>query len=189
MKNKLITIAGAAILTLALAQTVQATPISGDIGFSGSYTQNGGTAGDLTTATSMTIGTVSISGTVDGSFVGATSPAFASPISVNGHLPSLVGNVLWTVDVGANMFTFTVNSEAQYITLANSIGLEGSGTITDSAADPSVGGAYQLVFGNTGTSFTFQATDTTFVPDGASTLTLLGIALSGMALLKKKLIA
>jgi len=43
--------AGVAAVLLSLGSAAQAIPITGDIGFTGEYTQNGGTHGDLTTAT------------------------------------------------------------------------------------------------------------------------------------------
>jgi hypothetical protein len=187
MKTKWIKLAGAVAAALAMTASVQATPISGSIGFTGTYTQNGGTIGDLTTATSFTINTVSIA-TTTGVFVGAGSPTFASPISVN-PANNLIPNVqLWSVIVGGVTYTLVVTTETETFDTASQLNLAGTGTISDGNPADTVTGAWQLGFGRTGDAFTWQSTSAG-VPDGGATVMLLGLALSGAALLKKKLAA
>lgn len=181
MKNKYIIMAAA---VAALCSSVQATPITGSIGFGGTYTQNGGNSGDLSTATTMSINTVTIQSTT-GSFIGATSPIFATPIAVN---PGTGLSQLWQVLVGAVTYTFNVTSESQPFTSASQLNLAGSGTITDSIGD-SAAGTWQLGFGVSGDSFTWQSTSAANVPDGGTTVALLGGALAGLGLLKRKFLA
>jgi VPDSG-CTERM motif len=182
MKNKLITMA-AAVATL-VGFSASATPITGSIGFGGTYTQNGGIQGDLSTATSMSINTVNIQN-VTGSFVGATSPSFATPILVN---PGTGLTQLWQVLVGALTYTFNVTSESQTFTSGTQLNLAGNGVISDNLGD-SANGVWQLGFGVSGDSFTWQSTSAANVPDGGTTVALLGGALAGLGLLKRKFLA
>jgi hypothetical protein len=69
MKKKLAIMAGAVAALVSIGSVAQASPITGSVGFTGTYTQTGGTKGNLTTATSMKITSTSI-GTTSGSFVG-----------------------------------------------------------------------------------------------------------------------
>jgi hypothetical protein len=165
----------------------QAVPINGSIGFTGTYTQNGGTFGNLTTATSFTINTVSVATTL-GAFVGAGSPTFASPIAVN-PANNLLPNVqLWSVLVGSTTYRLLVTTETESLDTPAQLNLIGAGMITDGNSADNTYGAWQLGFGVSGSSFTWQSTSAA-VPDGGATLMLLGLALSGVALLKKKITA
>lgn len=193
MKNKWIKIAGAAVAALAVTASLPAAPITGGIAISGGFTANG-TAGDLTTATSIAIaGPFSIiTADTTGSFVGAdsTSVTFATPITVNGGGNNLVPNkVLWTVKVSGVTYTFTVNTEGESVDTANQLTLVGNGTFTDSNGDTPVSGTYQLGFGVTQDTFSFQNNSQVNVPDGGTTAMLLGGALMGLGLLKRKLMA
>jgi hypothetical protein len=186
MKNRTIKYLACAAVLLGLAATVQANTISGSIGFSGDFTQNGGLSGDLSTANSMTIATTAV-GSTTGAFVGATTPVFLSPFAVNANVPSLVGAQMWSVVVGSTTFTMDITSAVQWVTTVDSLGLKGSGTIKDGVAADDTLGTWQVNFGNTGQSFTWQATSANRVPDGGMTVMLLGAALSGLALIRRKL--
>src|ERR1700733_13839913 len=110
MKTKWITLVGAVAAMLAVA-SAQATPITGSIGFLGTFSQNG-TPDFLTTATSLTILSVFVApGQESGSFVGAVTPTFASPIAVNPANNLIPGVQLWSVVVGTTTYTFYVNTE------------------------------------------------------------------------------
>jgi hypothetical protein len=173
------------ILLAGMSFALQAAQISGSIGFTGEYSQNGGTLGNLATATSMTITEVRVD-TATGTFVGAGAPlTFASPIGVNGNPPSLVGGNLWTVTVGGTVFSFVVTSQSQPFTSATQINIQGTGTIDDGAGgfDPTAG-VFQLGFGVSGASFTWQSTSAG-VPDGGMSVALLGIALAGLGFMRR----
>ena len=190
MKKQLIKL-GCAALTLFAVTSAQA--ITGTIGFTGSYMQNGGTLGELDTATSMSITTVAVQ-SADGDLTGAASPTFASPIGVNGNAPSLVGSQLWSVLVGLDTYDFVVGTSAQTFTSESQLNLAGSGVMRLNGGDDTAG-TWQLGFGVTraGTlmTFTWQATSgaAPTVPDGGATVVLLGAALAGLGLARRKLMA
>jgi hypothetical protein len=186
-KNKWLKIAGSAAAVLAIAASVQADPINGSIGFTGVYTQNGGTAGQLNTASSFTIDSVSIEDPT-GIFTGASDPTFFSPINVN-PANNLLGEQLWTVVIGGVTYALNVGSESQTFTSSSQLDLAGTGMFTDGTIADNTLGTWQLQFGETGDSFTWNATSATNVPDGGTTVMLLGVALSGLALVKRKLAA
>jgi VPDSG-CTERM motif len=192
MKNNFIKYLTAAGLAIGIVGTVQAIPIVGSVGFNGSFTQDG-TAGDLTTATHLTIiNPVVTPGTATMNFVGAGAPvSFASPIGVNGSLLPMIGQ-LWSVTVGLKTYTMTVSTELETQKTAIQLGLAGTGIMHDlSGALSDTAGVWQVGFGVSGTpptaSFTWQSTSSASIPDGGTTVMLLGAALSGLALLRRKL--
>jgi hypothetical protein len=175
------------VLALGMGIAAQAVPINGSIGFGGTYTQNGGTAGELNTATSMTINTVDIMSTT-GDFVGAGAPVtFASPIGVNGNAPSLIGSSLWTVNVAGVTYKLTVSTETQPFASSTQLNLEGTGVMTRNGLDATLG-TWQLGFGVSGQSFTWQSTSASALPDGGMTVSLLGLALGGLGLVRRKFV-
>jgi hypothetical protein len=188
MKNKWIKIAGAAIAIVAVTARLQAVPITGGLAIAGGYMANNT---DLSMATSMTIAGPYAVFNTSGSFIGAdaTSVTFASPIAVNPANNLIPNKVLWTVKVSGVTYTFTVNTETESVDTASQVTLIGAGTFTDNAGDAAVTGTYQLGFGVTQSTFSFQNNSQTDVPDGGTTAMLLGTALMGLGLLKKKLMA
>jgi hypothetical protein len=192
MKNKLIIMA--ATVAVLAGFNAQATPITGSIGFNGNYTQTGGDPNDLSTAISLSLFNVAISGpATSGALVGAINPTFATPIGVNGNGPSLVGAQLWSVLVGSTTFSFIVGTEAQTLGAGNTtLTLAGNGTLGDGNAADSTAGTWTLGFGVSGAAFTWNATSANSplpVPDGGTTVALLGGALAGLGLLKRKFLA
>jgi hypothetical protein len=182
MKNTLKIASAAAVM--ALAASMHASSIVGSVGFNGHYVSNG-SGSDLTTATSMSVSSIdSVSGT--GDLAGATAPySFLSPIGVNGG-PSIVGSQLWSVTVGGSTFTMTVNTEAQVLTSAATIVLQGTGTMSDGVGPlDDTTGTWQVSFGASGDSFTWQGT-TASAPDGGATAILLGVGISGLAMIRRK---
>lgn len=170
-----LTLAAAGMMTL----STQAVPIVGSIGFTGEYTQNGGTLGNLASATSMTIDTHIIT-TTSGDFVGAGAPStFATPIWVNAGVGANVGLQLWSVTVAGVSYTLDITTSIQSFTSADQLNIKGSGTMERNGLD-ATGGTWQLGFGVSGASFTWQGTSAANVPDGGSTLILLGSAIVGL---------
>jgi hypothetical protein len=189
MKNTMKLIVAAVLM---IAAAAQAAPIVGSIGFgSGVYTQVGGSPGDLGSATSFTLGTPTITaGATTGAFTGATLNTFSTSIGVNGNAPALVGQQLWKVTVGATVYTFTVSTAVETLSADHTaLDLTGRGTIADGTPADNTLGTYTLHFGASGAAFTFGATSANAVPDGGMTVILLGAALSGLGLARKKLIA
>ena len=122
--RKALLLACAAALMAVVPVARAALSIDGDIGFTGTYTQNGGTLDHLDTATSMTINTILVNST-HGDLIGAVSPIFFSPIGVNGNAPSVVGNTLWTVTVSGFTYSFTVDTATQNLTSVPQLNLIG----------------------------------------------------------------
>jgi hypothetical protein len=185
MKNTLkFAVCAAAV---ALTASLHATSISGSVGFGGTYVQVGGTAGLLGSATSMTINAPVAILSATGDLSGATTPSFIGSIGVNGNAPALVGAQLWSVIVGGKTFTFTVVSETETVPFSNQLNIVGTGTLDDGAGgfDATLGN-FQLGFGANGDSFTWQSTANS-VPDGGATAMLIGVGLSGLALVRRKL--
>jgi hypothetical protein len=193
MKKNIIKYLASAALALGMVSAVQATPINGSIGFLGLYTQNGGTAGNLASATSFTIiNTVANPiivqpGSATGDLAGAGAPiTYATPIGVNGNAPSLVGLQLWSATKGLITYSLLVTSETQSFTSGTQLNLTGTGILRDGNPADNTSGVWQIGFGVSGSSFTWQSTSAS-APDGGTTAMLLGAALSGLALLRRKL--
>lgn len=181
MKNKFIILTGTLAAWAGFSPLIHASPIAGSIGFTGTYLQNGGTMGDLTTATSFNINSTTV-GTATGGFSGASLISFTTPIAVN---PATGLSVLWSVLVGGTTYTFTSTAETQNLTTPSALHVTGTGVISDGiAADASVG-TWQLGFGVSGDSFQWQSTGaSTPAPDGGSTILLLGATISSLGLLR-----
>jgi hypothetical protein len=179
---------------IAAGSSAMATVINGDINFAGDFKQNGGIQGVLSTATSMSLvpGTTQIV-SADLDLAGATSPfSFATPIGVNPGT-DLVGRNLWSVTVGTSTFTFLVVSETQTTTLANRIGLEGLGILSDGNPLDDTIGDWVLDFTRTGSlgnlKFGWHSTTSSegvSVPDGGATAMLLGVGLLGFGAIRRK---
>jgi hypothetical protein len=197
MKNNIIKYLAAAALAVGIVGTVQAIPIVGSVGFNGSFTNlDGAIKGDLTTALHLgIINPVVTPGTATFDFSGAGAPVtFATPIGVNGSLLPMIGQ-LWSVTVGPKTFTMTVSTEAETLDTAIQLNLAGTGIMHDTSVGAGklddTAGVWQIGFGVSGTpptaSFTWQSTASATLPDGGTTVMLLGAALSGLAMLRRKL--
>lgn len=186
MKN-MINFTGVAVLALALTQSLQATPlpISGNIVFHGDVTLNSGSVNTATEVVSF-INPVT-TGAASGTFAPlAGDPAIFTSGSWSFNTSSAINN-FWTV--GA--FSFELLSSSIVYQQNGFLDVSGTGLVSASgyqttqmdwaftAQDPNSGGSSP--------QWSFSASDST--PDGGATVMLLGIALSGVALLKKKLTA
>ena len=193
MKSNILKYMVSATLAVGMVSAVQAIPITGSIGFTGAFVQIGGTSGNLGTAVSFTIlNTVANPITIHdatGAFVGAGAPiVFAPSVGVNGNAPSLVNAQLWSVLNGLTTYSLTVTTEGQTFTSGIQLNLAGNGILHDGNAADDTAGVWQIGFGVSGNSFTWQSTSATSgVPDGGATVMLLGAAVSGLALLRRKL--
>jgi hypothetical protein len=178
-----------AAVVLALAQTLQAVPITGDIGFTGRAvfdTSSAGTASEVVNWVNPQVnGTAgAFTSVADGTSVNFTSPWFfltltpvngfwsvggftfqllsSAVVSHNGSYPSGYVEVTGTGIVSGNGYTPTE--------------LSWSFTSQDPAATTSP------------TTFTFSASATSdSVPDGGTTVAMLGLGLFGVSILRKKL--
>jgi hypothetical protein len=185
-------------VSLALATAASAVPIYGTISFDGTGTLNNpldsnpGTP-EPTAYTNFTNVRVSTGGTQSGSYVGTDlTPATMTPFQ---FAPVLAPNPvipLWSFVFGGLTYSFDLTSISvaryqvlgqEFLTLAgNGIArIEGPG----SNYDPT-GGIWSLTTqsGNGGSVLSFSAQ--TNVPDGGSTLLLLGGALLGMVAVARR---
>ena len=192
MKRNILKSIACAALALGLTASAYASQIDGSVGFTGTVIQTGGTIGQLNTAHNMALGLLQIA-TTSGDLTGAGAPySFQSAIGVNGNVPSLVNHTLWTATVGAITYSFTVTTESQMFASPAQLNLAGAGIMHDGNPADDTAGEWQLGFGRSGASFTWQGTsaatpEPTTVPDGGTTVAFLGAALSGLGLIRRKL--
>ena len=187
--KKMIKFGGLAVVVLALAQSVQAAFITGNIGFTGRVTYDTGSAGNATQVATWI--NPAVNGT-SGDFTtiaNGTAVSFAAPWSfVSGPVASF-----WSVGgYTFNLLSSGITSQGGTPGLTGFVVINGTGTVSGNgfqttalnwsftSQDPGVT--------SNPLTFTFSAAGTS-VPDGGATAALLGLALSGAALLKRKLMA
>ena len=183
MKNKFIKFAAVAAVAVALTQTVQAVPITGNIGFSGAVQLNSGSVQNATEALAW-INTVV--GATSGSFTTVatgSSVALAAPWFFN----SGVLNNFWSV----GGFTFNLSSSSIYSQDSLFLNVVLAGTVTGNNYDATAfSGTFQVANPPADGVATFtERLSFNSVPDGGTTVLLLGAALSGLAMIKRKLLA
>jgi hypothetical protein len=189
MKNTFLTLASAAAVFLAVAQNIQAVPITGNIGFSGSVQLN---TGDVTTATTAVnwFGTQITPNSTSGSFltsfgsIGGQSVTMAAPwqFSLGGPLASF-----WSV----GGYTFNLSSSSAFVQVLGNqtfLNIVLTGTVSAVGFDTTAfSGTFQVANPPANGIATFtERLSFNSVPDGGTTVMLLGAALSGMALIKRK---
>ncbi len=185
MKNIVKFLAVAAV-AVALNQTVQAVPITGNIGFSGDAILNASTEAAATGVVANGWEDVVTGSTSSGSFASIaplTSVTLLSPWSFNsGPLANF-----WTV----GGFTFNLTASSVFSTAGGFLNVILVGTVTHAGFDATPFlGAFQLSDPSIDGQSTFTARlSFNAVPDGATTVLLLGATLSGLAFAKRKLLA
>ena len=194
MKN-IIKMAGVAAVALAVTSTLQATSITGNIGFVGSVTYDTSSAGTATEVTSWINPQVAPSNPT-GTFALVLPGSLASFPSAWAFNDASTINPFWTVGI----FTFELFSShivAQGVTTVGQDGyviVSGQGEVMAAGYTPTLMTwsftSQDPKSGANPDSWSFSASaNSNSVPDGGATVMLLGIALSGVALLKKKLTA
>ena len=195
--NKMTKLASVVAVTVALAQSLQAVPVTGSIGFSGvGVTFNTGTAATATAVTSFIAPAVS---GISGSF------AAPSPFAVANGTPVVFNPATWNFASGPvasfwQVGGFTFNLLSSSLTAHGGtpgvdafVVVNGTGTVTGNGYTPTQMSwsftSQDPASGSNPTSWSFSASANSQVPDGGATVILLGIALSGVALLRKKLAA
>jgi hypothetical protein len=176
----------------AITGSVQAVPISGVIGFSGTATTDNANAASSTEVLSWGNNAIGLHSGTFSTLSGAATVALASPWFFNSGAKS----GFWVVTDGANSYSFNLSSSSVFSSSATSITVVLAGTVVSSIAglDPTAfSGSFTLQNpsvnnGNRTYSYT-ESISFNSVPDGASTVLLLGSALSGLALIRRKLIA
>ncbi|HSY16739.1 MAG TPA: VPDSG-CTERM sorting domain-containing protein [Candidatus Acidoferrales bacterium] len=197
MKRIFKVVAAAAAVAVVLGQSVQAVPINGEISFTGTATLNAATATGSSEVFSWANNALDQH---TGTFSGLSAASSVSLLN-NWFFNSGLKNSFWTVTDGLTQYKFNLSGSGVFSTTPDSItiflagtviatfnglpapGLDptaftGSLTITDpGTSNPSGGFTYKqsILFNN--------------VPDGGTTVLLLGSALSGLALIRRKLSA
>ena len=184
MKN-ILTIVAAVAVAVAFTSTVQAVPqpLTGNIGFAGSAVLN---SSDVSTATKVVSWNSTVVNSESGSFTSislGSAVLLASPWSFN----SGVLNNFWQV----GGFTFDLSSSSIFSLAGGFMNVVIAGTVSGNGyAATAFSGSFQVSnpSANGATTFTERLSFNS-VPDGGTTVLLLGAALSGLALVKRKLTA
>jgi hypothetical protein len=176
IQNKfLMTVAAACLLSL----TASATSITGGVSLGGQVTSD---TGNVNTGNTFTFGSVFIAN-VSGSYASVPTvpnplspPVVQNPLTI-GTLPI---NNLWKFTYLGNTYDFNLTS----ITLVDrsipsAITVTGFGNLQITGMEDTVG-AYTFTANNQGGTFSFSSSNGA-VPDGGTTITLLGAAISGLA--------
>lgn len=192
MKNKWVVLAGVAVTLMGLNLSVQAVPITGSLNFIGGTVTYNSTAitafGRGTTVNDLpgTLPTGSYLGTGGASVAFAPGGfTFAPTLNPNPVSP------LWQFTSGGLDYSFALTGITAY-SEAFGLSVSGFGTLSISggAYDPTPG-----IFTLSGTGvgstigFTAMSAVSSAVPDGGTTVLLLGVALLAISLFPKKMAA
>jgi hypothetical protein len=187
----------AGAVALALAPTAQAVPITGSVTFGGNVSLDTSSAGTATKVTAWSgpggVGTPYVSDS-SGNFAATaltTSAIFTAPWSFSSPLG--LANLWHYTALNGDTYTFNLTSSAIFSQGGSpaSVVVKGSGTVTATgpvAFDPTAGSwNFQTGDPSAGSPPVFSfAAQTGTVPDGGTTAMLLGFALCGLGLLKRK---
>jgi len=184
----------ALVMSGLLSQSAQAVPINGSIGFNGSGF--GSTSGGTSTLTFNNPMTVDMK---FGDYAGIPSGTTANfaPISFTGSGNTAVltssNSPQWTLTSGGTTYRFNLLSLTTATLASTTVSLSGQGVATISGAinrDPTFA---SFSVQGTGNSFTFTIIQSSTsasgqqVPDGGSAIALLGVAVMGLEVLRRKL--
>src|SRR5437868_5040446 len=159
----------AAVASVGLLSSAQATPITGMLNIAGTANFN---TSSLTTASSATFSDVIVLGGNDGTFAGF---AVGTPVVMASYTfdPSTITNGLWSV----NGFTFNLLTSTVTDRSATNLSVSGTGIITGPPGFDPTPGMWAFTSQNAGgrphDTFSFSA-NTEAIPDGGMTLALLG---------------
>lgn len=197
MKMKNMAIMASAVLATGFA--AQANEISGSVNMAGSATLD---TDSLATATMVatfaggptlvTSGTQNFAGTA---FPASTLVTWQSPLTFAAGPEAVTPLWTYTVIGSGTVFSFNLSSIASYVVNGTDTGalLTGYGTLNETGWTPTPGNfTLTLTDSSAGHSaqatFGFAASDTTqAVPDGGLTVALLGGAMAGMTLIRRRI--
>ena len=182
MKNSLKLIAAVAVAAVAFAQTASAALITGNIAFSGGAQTDSAAANSSTMVVAWnTVKVTSDSGSFSTVAIGSLV-SLAAPWSFNSG--AIAG--FWSV----GGFTFNLTSSAVNINSGGFLGVNIVGTVSGNGFQPTaMSGSFTMQdpAGNPSTKEFSGSLSFNSVPDGGTTALLLGSALSGLALIRRKL--
>jgi hypothetical protein len=180
MKKTLLAVLAIGALSSALfSQQAQATPINGIINFAGAVHLNG-PFGTATAVTAWLNAHVEAGSTGDFAGIPVNTPAtFTAPWQFS---PSTPVPALWSV-AG---FTFDLLTSTVLVHNGTTLSIEGTGIVSGNGFDPTAMTWAFTSQNKGGSTFSFSATGAT-VPDGGSAVALLGLALTGLEVVRRKL--
>jgi|ERR1035437_2836186 hypothetical protein len=190
MKSNIIKYLTSAAFALAVTASVQATQISGTIRQSGDVTLD---TQDLATANGATaFANVNVAGTPTGDFstTGGSLVVWKPFTWVPSSAPVVS---LWSFASGGKNYSFDLASITGVTrTDSTELLITGLGTVNISTFDPTPANwSFTITDTSGGVSgsfvFGFADSNTATLPDGGMTVMLLGAALSGLALIRRKL--
>ena len=184
MKRTLFALGVAALFCCALT-SVQAVPIQGTIDFNGAATTDSGDLANAHAFTSFSGVTVATAPAPSGSYSGTAGQA----VTMNGFTFNPPGGVspLWTFTVGAVTYSFNLGTSHVVTQTAAFLNVTGTGTANITGFDPTPGTFSITLVGSGSPQAQFSFTSETSVPDGGSAVALMGIALTGIEALRRKL--
>jgi hypothetical protein len=171
----------AAVASVGLLSSAQATPITGMLNIGGTATFD---TTSLVTAHSATFSDALVLGGNMGTFAGF---AVGTPVVMASYTfdPSTITNGLWSV----NGFTFNLLTSTVTNRSATNLSVSGTGIITGPPGFDPTPGMWAFTSQNAGgrphDTFSFSA-NTEAIPDGGMTLALLGAGLMGLAVFRAK---
>jgi hypothetical protein len=185
MKNTIKLIAALAVAAIAFTQTSSATPITGTIGFSGTANLDGSSVATSSQVLSWGTNTVGIT---SGSFSGVPIGAVVTLIAP------------WSFNSGARAgfwqvagFTFDLAGSSIFQNSGGFLSINLVGTVFGNGYEvTALSGRVTIQDPSVSNGRTFNYTESlsfNSVPDGGTTALLLGSALSGLALIRRKLTA
>ena len=188
MKNKWLKLAGITMAVAGLSMAVQATSINGSVAFSGGASVDNPL--NLGAATQFTSITAIVTPTTQFGNYTALANGLAvtfTPFKFNPPAANVIP--LWTVTVGTITYSFAATSVTSFWDGARSQWDLGGNGIASITGFTDTAGTWNATVGVQGQSFFFGSASATGIPDGGSTVMLLGAALSALGLFRKKLIA
>jgi VPDSG-CTERM motif len=185
MKNNWIKKIAAAASVVCLASMAQATPITGNIGFSGAVDMNSTSVNSATEVTSW-LNTVAAS--PSGSFVGIVN---------NGDAVAMTGATPWSFNSGplANFwsvdgFTFNLTSSSIVSQVGGFLNVLLAGSVSGNGfTTTAFDGSFQVADPASGGPETYtERLSFNSVPDGGTTVVLLGLGLLSLGLFRNKML-
>jgi len=180
---KLLKLALAVLAAALVTSGAQAAMVEGAITFAGGAKFD---TNSLATATRVTLFKNVKVMSEDGDFTGIVSDDDAVTMAVPYiFTPSTATPGLWSVDG----FTFDLDASVVVLQNADFLLISGTGTITGNGFDPTPGTwSFTAQSPKANGVFSFSSSDGFLAPDGGSTVALLGLGLTGIWMIRRKLV-
>jgi len=180
---KLLKLALAVLAAALITSGAQAAMVEGAITFAGGAKFD---TNSLATATRVTLFKNVKVMSEDGDFTGIVSDDDAVTMAVPYiFTPSTPTPGLWSVDG----FTFDLDASVVVLQNADFLLISGTGTITGNGFDPTPGTwSFTAQSPKANGVFSFSSSDGFLAPDGGSTVALLGLGLTGIWMIRRKLV-